>query len=274
MKTFHIVNVGVSLLTNFIKEGKVENRVVSDNEFWRQKLDDRKFLQELYEFLKANPRKNSAELNSLLRIVDKEKNSENGVYLVGTKTPINEICVRTLERFLKEIQFTIYSPKEISAYFWEAEKFSEEYAKEEFLKDISSLIDRLIYVASKKKKDGYNVVFNPTGGLKAHVIACAIAGFLTNCPVYYIHEEFNDVVKLPPSFYLPKGKEFELLELLKDKKPKSGYDYQKLENNYSDEIERLELYGLFEREKDDAGKYFRVRITNRGHLFLELRKEV
>lgn len=174
---------------------------------------------------------------------------------------------------MKEIQFTIYSPKEVSGYFLESEKYSEEYAREEFLKDTSLLIDRLIYLAEKKKQEGYKVVFNPTGGLKAHVIACAVSGFLTNCPVYYIHEEFNDVIKLPPGFYLPKGKELELLELLKDKKPISGYEYQKIEDEYSDEIERLELYGLLEREKDDAGKYFRTRITNRGHYLLRLKKE-
>lgn len=152
-------------MTNFMKSGKIENRPVSDNEFWQQRLDDREFLQELYEFVKADPRKNSAELNSLLRIVEKEKkNAIHEVYLVGTKTPISEICIRTLERFLKEIQFTIYSPKEVSGYFWESEKYSEKYAREEFLKDTSLLIDRLIYLAEKKKQEGYKVVFNPTGG--------------------------------------------------------------------------------------------------------------
>lgn len=71
MKIFHIVSVCVSRMTNFMKSGKIENRPVSDNEFWQQRLDDREFLQELYEFVKADPRKNSAELNSLLRIVEK-----------------------------------------------------------------------------------------------------------------------------------------------------------------------------------------------------------
>ncbi len=55
-------------------------------------------------------------------------------------------------------------------------------------------------------KDGYIVYFNPTGGFKAHVIATALAGFLVGAQVYYMHEEFKDLVYIPRLFYLPKGK--------------------------------------------------------------------
>lgn len=151
MKKFYIVNVGVSIVSNFIKTGKVEQRPVSDNKFWSRKLGDRKFLSEIYEFLKSDPKKNSAEMNSFLRIVEGEP-KENEVYLVGTKTPVNEICVRTVEKLLKEIGYVIYTPKEVSGYFWEADTYSGDCAKEEFVKDISLLIDRLIYLARKKKK--------------------------------------------------------------------------------------------------------------------------
>lgn len=268
MNKFYIINVGVSMITNYMNSGKIEKKPVSDNEFWKEKLEDRKFLEEIYEFLKEDPKRNSAEMNSFLRIAE-GKPEENEIYLIGTKTPVNEICVRTLERFLKEMGYLIYTPKEVSGYFWEAEAYSKEYAEEEFVKDISLLIDRLIYVAKKKKDAGYRVIFIPTGGLKAHVIACAIAGFLTGSPVYYIHEEFNDIVKLPDLFYLPKGREIDLLRELSDKKPRSGGDFKKLQEKYENEIERLEMYGLVELEYGDDMKPYRIRITNKGLLFLE-----
>ena len=273
MKVFHIMNVGVSIITNYQKAGKIENRPVSDNQFWNARLDDRSFLNKISEFVLADPWRNSAELNSFLRIINKEGFKDNEIYLVGTKTPINEICVRTVERYFKEQNYLLYTPKEVSGYFWESEKFSENFAKEEFVKDISLLIDKLIYLAQKKKKDGYKVIFNPTAGLKAHVIASAIAGFLTNSPVYYIHEEFQDIVKLPDLFYLPKGKEIYLLEKLSDKVPRSGREFEKLDKEFSDEIERLEAYNMVELESDEGLKPYRIRITNKGLLFLEnLRK--
>lgn len=273
MKAFYITTVGASIITNFQKTGELEERPVSNTHFWRSKLDDGGFLETIYEFLKTDPRENSAELNSLLRIIEMKKSDTNEIYLIGTTTPINEICVRTIERYLREMGHTLCSPKEVSAYFSEKESFSTEYATDKFCKDISLLIDRLIYLAVEKKEAGYEVIFNPTAGLKAHVITCAIAAFLTNSPVFYTHEEFDKVVELPLGFYLPKGRELKILHELKDKVPKSGSEYKKMEEAYSDEIERLELYGLLEREKDEAGRYFRMRITNRGLFFLNLRKE-
>ncbi|MBO8131608.1 MAG: hypothetical protein H0Z29_08860, partial [Candidatus Marinimicrobia bacterium] len=94
------------------------------------------------------------------------------------------------------------------------------------------------------------------------------------CEVYYIHEEFDDVIVFPPLFYIPKNKERELLEILKKKSMEDDIKYEMLENKYSKEIERLEHYGLIVRELDrSTGKFSRINITNRGILYLELTKE-
>ncbi len=273
MKYFHTITVGVSIIENFKRVGGVEDRPVRDNEFWKEMLDDPQFLNDIYEFVSREPKKNSAELNSFLSIVEKDKNAQHEVYFVGTKTPINEICVRTLERFMIKHGYKVYILEEVSGYFLEEERFSHEYAVNEFVRDISTLIDKLIYITKKKKAEGYRVVFNPTGGLKAHVIACAVAGFLTNCPVYYIHEEFKDVIQLPPLFYIPKGREIEVLKHLKDKKIISGSDFERFKSQYRDEIERLEAYQLVEVYSDEVNTN-KIRITNTGLLILEEIKEV
>jgi len=64
--------------------------------------------------------------------------------------------------------------------------------------------------------------------------------------------------------YLPRGDELKVLEILSDKKPKSGKEFEELINKYADEIVRLEHYGLVEVERDEFGKACGIRITNKG----------
>lgn len=275
MKEFHIINVGASIITNFQKSDSARDEIkrarLSDNNFWEIFLDDSKQMFELYDFVKIDPKKNSAELNAFLRMT-KNSSSKIEVYFTGTKTPVNEICVRILERFMKENEITVYTSKEFPGYFLET--YLGEDRINSFVRGISDMLDHLIRLANKKKEEGYKVYLNPTGGFKAHVIASAMAGFMTFCEVYYLNEEFNDLIVYPQLFYLPKGREVELLEFLKDRIPGSGQEYDDLESKYPDELARLDNYGLIEREKDENGKYFRVRITNKGNLYLKFKKEV
>lgn len=278
MKQFHIISVGNSLLTNFKnKREDLKNIPFSDEEKWKEYLDDSYFLNELYNFLFENPRQNSAELNSLLRF--KGENKENiHIYLIGTNTVSNNICKYAIERYLKENGFILYTPKEVSGYFWESTYYDEKFARKEFIKNMGELLDRIIYLVGKKQEEGFEVFVNPTGGFKPHVIASALAGFLTGCKVYYIHEEFKEIIEFPRLFYLPRGKEIELLEILSDKRPKSGKEFDNLSKSYENEIERLKIYGLLEIEKDEYGKEYRIKITERGFLFYkeirEIKKEV
>jgi|Deesub1362B_J571_1020462.scaffolds.fasta_scaffold00176_40 putative CRISPR-associated protein (TIGR02619 family) len=272
MKEFHIISTGNSLITNAQKAGTCDpSRKIAEEQYWKALLDNPGELEKLYGFLKSDPKKISAELNTFLRVVN-TKNSEVEVYLFGTKTSSNELARRIIERFLKEEGFKIYTPYEVSGYFWEKTRFDEKYARDEFQKGISELLDRLIYLAKKKKEEGFKVYFNPTGGLKAHVMACALAGFLTNTEVYYMNEEFANVVFLPPLLYLPKGKELEVLEIIFDKSQLSGASFEELKESYAEEISRLEIYGLIDVERDEIKREVKVRITNKGILlFRELK---
>jgi len=279
MKEFHIISSGVSVITNAQKQGYFPEEVkISDEDYWRKILDNPAEINKLKEFVSSDPFKNSAELNTFLRVV-KDKDPESiEVYLFGTKTSSNELCRRVLESYLKEKGYTIYTPYEVSGYFWEAQ-YDESYAVDEFKKGVSELLDRLIYIAKKKINEGYKVYFNPTGGLKAHVIATALAGFFVDAEVYYMNEEFNEVVFLPKLYYLPKGKEMELLKKLYvpqnitfgDAKTQiiSGKDAERILAQFQDEVERLQIYGLIDVEIDEYGKAYRIKITNKGKLFLE-----
>jgi putative CRISPR-associated protein (TIGR02619 family) len=275
MKEFHIINVGVSIVTNYQRYSHppdyIKNATLSNNELWQELLENPKIMNEIYEFVRLAPKKNSAELNAFLRKIDNSKASIE-VYFTGTKTPVNEICVRTLERYMKELGFTVYTTKEFPGYFLEA--YSGENRTKEFVKGISDMLDHLVTLAKKKKEEGYKVYFNPTGGFKAHVIVCALAGFMTYSEVYYLNEEFQDLIIFPSLFYIPKDKEIELLNILSDKIPRSGSEFENINIQFSDEIQRLESYGLIKIEYGESNTLFRIKITNVGELILkEIKKK-
>ncbi|MGC9046108.1 putative CRISPR-associated protein [Thermodesulfovibrio sp. 3462-1] len=266
MKEFHIISTGNSLLTNAQKAGVFPERKTSEEDYWRSLLENPQEINRLVEFLKSAPYKHSAEMNTFLRITQGKPKELIEVYLFGTKTASNELCRVAIEKFLKDSGYSIYTPYEISGYFWEAKYYDPSYALDRFKLGISELVDRLIYIAKKKQKENYKVFFNPTGGLKAHVIATALVGIITDCEIYYMNEEFHEVVFLPKLFYIPKGKELELLKKLSSKRVVRYEEYEILEKEYSEEIERLEIYGLIGRLPDEFQKT--LWITNKGLLFI------
>jgi len=272
MKEFHIITVGTSIITNAQRQkvaGLTGNEKVADERFWEEKIDNPNFIKKLVEFVKEDPKSHSAEMNTFLRATEKKKIEDISVYFVSTRTKIGELCKVVLEEFLKEKKYNLFTGFEVSGYFWESAYFDEKFAKDSFKRDISELVDRLIYLAIKKKEEGFKVYFNPTGGLKAHVIVCALAGFLTNSEIYYMNEEFKDIVFLPFLLYLPKGKELEVLNILSDKVPKSGKEAKTLVKKYENEIYRLKTYGFIEINEDERGRPFRIRITNKGKFLFE-----
>lgn len=267
MKEFHIISTGVSLLVNAQRKGFFPDIKISDEILWQSILENSEQIDKLTKFLKADPMKACAEMNTFLRVVRDKDPSKVEVYLFGTKTASNELCRRCIERFLKDSGYIIYTPYEVSGYFWEV-NFDKSFAADEFKKGISELLDRLLYITNKKIQEGYTVYFNPTGGLKAHVIVTALAGFLTQRELYYMNEEFQDVVFLPRLFYIPKGREIEVLKKFKDNNTISEAEFEEMKNLYPDEIERLRIYGLVEFQKDNTE---RLRLTDRGEL---IKKEI
>lgn len=273
-KQLHIITVGNSIVTNYQRKKNQElGKLASNSPEWKRFLDDRKFLASVSDFVRENPRENSAEINSFQGYIEKKgvKEGACSVYLAGTKTHINEIAVRTLERYFREKGIELFNPGEISGYFWEKEFKAD--AVSEFQRGISELLDVFLRIASKRKEDGYDVVFNPTGGMKPHVITCALAGFMMGCEIYYIHEEFDkkDLVILPPLLYLPRGKEIELLRELKNRKLLSGSDFEKYRKSNEEEVERLKTYGLIEIETDEkTGRDYRIKLTSKGKFIIGL----
>jgi putative CRISPR-associated protein (TIGR02619 family) len=273
MREFHIVSTGVSLLTNAQKNGLFSHDVrTSDERFWETQLDDPRILTSLYLFLQKDPRKYSAELNTFYRSTEGKDPTTIEVYLVGTKTAANEIVRRTLERDLTKKGHRIFIPYEIPGYFSEIQYFNPSQTAETFVQAFGDLLDHLLYLGMKKKKEGYRVFFNPTGGFKAHVILCALAGFLTGNEVYYMNEDFQSLIYFPHLFYLPKGREIELLKILASNPNISTNETESLFRSYQEEIDRLCLYQLIDLEEalslPSNLPYTRIRLRPSAQLFL------
>lgn len=268
-KEFHIICSGVSIIKNAQKEEKIPANVkISDESYWRSLLDNPTEIEKIKQFVEEDPYKNSAELNTFLRVVEGKAPENIEVYLFGTNTSSNELCRRVIEAILKSRNYRLYTPHDFSGYFWEASMYDVKYAIDEFKRGISDLLDKLIYLALRKKEEGYKVYFNPTAGFKSHVIATAIAANLVNAEAYYMNEEFNEIVFLPKLFYLPKGREIELLKILGSKGRVEGPEMEKIMESYKDEIERLLIYGMIEKETKELGEEHKLQITNKGRLFL------
>jgi len=97
MKQFHVINVGVSILSNFQRSNfsptEIRSAKFSDNKIWNDFINNTTLMNTIYDFVEKSPREASAELNSFLRKI-KNSNDLVEVYFTGTKTPANEICVK------------------------------------------------------------------------------------------------------------------------------------------------------------------------------------
>jgi len=159
MKELHIITVGTSILTNF-KNYKGENfPPFSDEDFWKEKLEDPLFRKKLLDFLEENPKRHSAELNSLLSFLEKRGVKDfNNVYfyLIETATSSGELCGTVLREFLKSKGFKdLGSPKDIYGYFKELREGEDKV--ESFQKGLSELLNSTVSLARQKSREGFKV---------------------------------------------------------------------------------------------------------------------
>ncbi len=277
MKQFHIISVGTSILRN-AKEDKVISlpsafNFKNDDQLCEYLLENPSEIQKLVSYIQQAPTEHSAELNAFYKVVRNIPQENVSVYLIWTNTKAGELCKIVLEKYLAMQNFSLFTGNEVSGYFWESLQFDDNYARDEFQRSISELVDRLIYLASIKQKEGYQVLFNATGGLKAHVVACSLAGFITNSQVYYINEDFTDVIIFPALLYLPKGRELDVLEKLSTVYV-SEEELEHLINSYSTELERLSTYSLVDLEYNpNTSLPEKIRITNKGKFLFNQIKE-
>ncbi len=255
MKEFHIVSVGNSLIKNFIDNDSSPTTSMG-NGIWNNLINDSSFLDRMQKFLEKAPMQYSAEINSLLHYCKKKgiKPIDIEVFPVATTTPSNEIALSAICKYFHSIGISVYNPSQFSGYFG----CRSAEACENFTKGMIEMLDKMVYIVSCKKKEGYHVCLNATGGFKAYVITLALVGFMTQSEVYYMHEEFDDVIVFPSLFHIPESREMELIQILSANEPDHNY----LFNNFPAEISLLCKYHILKISEYDGES--KIELTNIG----------
>ena len=233
-----ITMVGTSLFENFLKtcenetlhnyyEELKEKRI---SEWENQKSRIEKLKYGISNWIENLPEKEkikiSAEIKSLYKLKKELKNEEFEIYLLTSDTVLSKSAVEIVKELIEELEIGKVFCKEIlGLQIWD---------REEFKKGMSNLIDMLYKIAG-----GYwdNIIINITGGFKATIPFLTILAQLNGCPMYYIFEETDALIKIPN---IPFSKElidwkeldkhFEILVKL-EKGITKEKDYQKLKNS-------------------------------------------
>ncbi len=206
MSITHIFTVGASLIINASRAPNIPDNLKNLFSTWIKRVpgteEDKKTAAEfigqknkivphLYQLLKGNPRRYSAELNAYLGLVEKYPEFKaDRVILYPTATGIGKVASTLLEQYLKDEQ----KIKEVEIIDVRRFGLGPDYFDEAILETLDKLCSRI----KRLKEAGDRVFLNLTGGFKPEVSVALIAAALFEVDLaYYIYEVFNEVVVLP-----------------------------------------------------------------------------
>jgi putative CRISPR-associated protein (TIGR02619 family) len=167
-----LTTVGTSLLSN------------AKRDFNEQQPNE----QQLANYLShTDAAKASAETNSLSRLLTE---GDDRIVFLRSQTDEGEQCAEALARHYANAEYetrTIEVP-------------DLNYTESRFkMRGLRSLVATLIDQIRREKAQGREVLINATGGFKAEIAYATLVGLLFNVPVYYIHEAFREIIKMPPT---------------------------------------------------------------------------
>lgn len=164
-----LVTVGLSLLNHTRRESDEKN--VTDMDLanrlrWTDPVDA------------------CAETNSLSRLLQKD----DALVFLHSDTEEGRRLGEVLQRHYSNKGYTSRSEQ----------VHGLEYAESRFkLRGLRCLVATLVDLIETERKKGREVAINATGGFKAEIAYATLVGLLFRVPVYYIHEEFNNIIEFP-----------------------------------------------------------------------------
>jgi putative CRISPR-associated protein (TIGR02619 family) len=178
-----ICTVGTSLLTNPDRPW-----------IWKKKGDVIPLEKNMLEWLKnADFVKASAELHTLYKI--EPQKGEHAVFL-ASDTEEGKICGHSLAQASKD-KWNLQTEIDII-------KSLEYRGGGQAAAGLKNLSLLLIKHKNESIKRGEIPVFCATGGFKSEIAFSNLMGLLTGCEVFYIHEQFREIVRMPA---LPIGED-------------------------------------------------------------------
>ena len=181
MKTLIISTVGISLLTNYLRSKGIKESDVDS-------IDK----SDIFAFIDKDPHAASAETNSLLKILDelgKEGVTTKDLYFIFlvSETKEGEFCAEILSKYFSD-------KMKVPSFIVEIEGLR--YDEKAFVyKGLMKLLEEVVRIVREHKDK--RIIINATGGFKAEIAYLTVIGAILGLEVYYIHEKFKDIVKLP-----------------------------------------------------------------------------
>ena len=202
MRLVVVCTVGASLLLNYARYANVRvKKFLEDIESLSADKFDEWVGMVYNEFLVSDPEnvwKRSAELSSLRKILEKEVDEDirevELVFLISN-TKQGEFVCKVYERFFREYM-TSYSGRRIKFRYDVIEGLTYEDL-EHARRGLPILVSKLSTIIRNFMLPDNRVILNVTGGFKAECICAAVVGMLMNVPVYYLHEMFEDAIRIP-----------------------------------------------------------------------------
>ena len=252
----HIITVGLTVLRNYCQSNDLDFRQLD----YSKLRSDKNFLSALVKNIEKDPKKASAELNSLFSYSEKYNVPIDEVYLISTDTDECEIATKALEKYLRETYKIQVNIKRVRGY--NTKKEGTFYY---------GLIELLHTLAEKINKwKGRVIYFNATGGFKPEVALMVTLGSIYGIPTYYRHEIVGDVVEIPPFPLLLSREKMEILkrftELPSGRKPAEILDIET--------AKQLEEAHLIRPIYDSEGILQKYEITELGKTLLSLQEKL
>ena len=169
-----IITVGTSLLTNQGWNGRANDSLpeTAAVDTW---------------LTRTAPVKASAETNTLQSIDVQE--SDHLLFL-HSDTPEGRFCSERLQHFYANVRkCRDVSGRSLAALGYAHASFSQ--------KGLKVLVQEAIKAVNRAREQALDPVFCATGGFKAEIAFLNLLGALLEVEVYYIHEQFREIVRLP-----------------------------------------------------------------------------
>ena len=135
----------------------------------------------------ADPVAASAETNTLRAI---EAQDSDHLLFLHSDTPEGRFCSERLQHFYAEVvKCRDVAGRSLTALGYAHPSFSQ--------KGLKVLVQEAIEAVKQAREQALDPVFCATGGFKAEIAFLNLLGALLEVEVYYIHEQFREIVRLP-----------------------------------------------------------------------------
>jgi len=195
----HVILVGASIVANALRDGLIELSLPRlEEELSKNDVLRAEFSRILLEYVERDCRRASAELNTCIDLIMRGHagGRQQWCYLLSSDTNIGRLCNDVLAAYLRRLsserldgRLAVLDPIIIPS-LGDPNRFND---------GLANLFERIVEIISYHKGQGDSVFVHATGGFKPEAAIAVLAANMpaTGAPVFYMHEHFNQLIRIP-----------------------------------------------------------------------------